>query len=144
MSEEDHHKLMEQLTRESVKLQKWQMALSAVLGTLALFGVYLTQSPLALLITAIVVALVLMLAATVLLPESDESIWMQKVSAANKLRHIYLIYKEDSSDATPSMGNTYRSALETAYGQAVVSGKQSAVDYFKRLIDEYDSTLSGN
>jgi hypothetical protein len=67
-----------------------------------------------------------------------------KVSAANKLRHIYLIYKEDSSNATPSMANMCRSALETAYGQAVVSGKQSAVDYFKRLIDEYDSTLSGN
>jgi len=61
-------------------------------------------SPLVLLITAIVVALALMLVAIASFPESDESLWMQKVSAANKLRHIYLIYKEDSSNATPSMG----------------------------------------
>jgi hypothetical protein len=145
MSDQRHEMLIEKLTRESVRLQKWQIALdalSAVLGALALFGVYLTQSPLVLLITAVAVALALMLVAIASFPESDESLWMRKVTAANNLRRIYLVYKEDSSSATPSMGNVYRSALETAYGQAIVSGRQNAADYFKRLIDEYDSSLS--
>jgi hypothetical protein len=145
----EDRKFLEQLTRESVRLQRAQTALTmltVILGLLGLFGAYLTQTPLVLLITAIAVTLAVMLVAVVSSSGSDESFWMQfwmqKVNAANKLRDLFLMYKQHHSEATPSMGQRYRGSLETAYGYAVVADKQSAVNYFKRLIDEYDLTLS--
>jgi hypothetical protein len=135
MSDQDREKLMEQLTRESVRLQKWQIVLSTILGILGLVGAaYLAQSILILLITGIVVTLVLVFLAT-MSTESDESFWMKKVTAVNSLKELYLQF------GTPAFGRVYRSTLETVYGHAVVSSKQSAADYFKRLIDEYDSSL---
>jgi hypothetical protein len=136
MSDQEYEKRMEKLTRESVRLQKWQMAISTFLGILALVGTaYLTQSILILLIIGIVISLALVSLAT-MVTESDESFWMDKVAAANEFREWY------AQGRTPNIGRGYRSALETVYGYAIVARRQDIADYFKRLIDEYDSSLS--
>lgn len=141
MPDQEHEKLMEELTRESITLQKWQMVLTVVFGVVAIFGVYLIQNLLVLLITAIVVVLAVALVAIWSDSQTDDSFWMKKVEAANNLRLRYLAWKK-YPDAGKTIGMLYRSGLEKAYGYATVSGKQKAADYFKRLIDEYDSLLS--
>jgi hypothetical protein len=136
MSDKEHEKRIEKLTKESVRLQKWQILVSTILGILTLVGTaYLTQNILILLIIGIMVSLVLVFLAT-MSTESDDSFWMDKVAAANDMREWYLQAR------TPNVGRGYRSTLETVYGYAIVARRQDVADYFKRLMDEYDSSLS--
>jgi ABC-type uncharacterized transport system permease subunit len=127
-----------------LRLQLWQLVSSIVLGSativVSLLGYigYVGTSAVFLLVLILMILLVVLTLS--IIPQTHASFWMKKVNAVNALRLSYLDQNDHSRGSKP--GLVYRSALEIAYGHAVVAGNQTRADYFKRLIDEYESTVT--
>jgi len=136
----DYKDRLEELTKQSVSLQKWQLVVaivSIVNPLIALLVGYLTRSQLAFLVIGAALIIVIGMLVFFLFPtQPEEYVWWDKIHGLDGLLNMY-----DSLGRPSWLGRTLRNTTRTLQGQAIASRRQDLATYFQGILNELDSDL---